>query len=146
MSCDGYNCFTSFPQDEFLSAETYFNDHLLSSVENAKLDRPMDSMPPLARSVYVAQEAYWGDQWGHDHAYQTEDWHEEDWYEEDNEGHPGYSVDYEEDPEHNKGDPNEDHDEEAYMAQDGAEGSESQGHELFGERDTSDEEDDDGYE
>jgi hypothetical protein len=59
-TCDGYHCYTSFPEDEFSSAESYFNGNLLSSVENAKLDRPMDSTPPLARSVYVAQEAYWG--------------------------------------------------------------------------------------
>jgi hypothetical protein len=57
-SCDGYNCYTSFPEDEFLSAESYFNDNLLSSVENAKLDRPVNSTPPLARSVYIAQETY----------------------------------------------------------------------------------------
>ncbi len=62
MYCDGYQCFTSFPQDEFQSAETYFNDHLLSAVENAKLDRPIDSTPPLSRSIYVAQEADWKDQ------------------------------------------------------------------------------------
>ena len=79
--CDGYNCYTSFPEDEFLSAESYFNDNLLSSVENAKLDRPMDSTPPLARSIYLSQEAYWGEPWGHDQAYQADDWHWEDWNE-----------------------------------------------------------------
>jgi hypothetical protein len=95
MSCDGYNCsYTPFPEDEFLSAESYFNDNLLSSVENAKLDRPMDSTPPLARSVYVAQEAYWGEPWGHDQAYQTDGWYGEDWHDHDEE-HPGYSMDYE---------------------------------------------------
>jgi hypothetical protein len=133
MSCDGYNCFTSFPEDEFLSAETYFNDNLLSLLENAKLDRPMDSTPPLARS---AQEAYWGEQWGHDQAYQTEDWHGEDWYDY-NEEHPGYSMEYEEDPEGN----DEDNDEEVHMTQD----NETQGHDILEEGDTSDEEDDDSY-
>ncbi len=77
MTCDGYHCYTSFPEDEFLSAESYFNDNLLSSVENAKLDRPLDSTPPLARSVFVAQEAYWGEPWGRDQAY-SDDWYGED--------------------------------------------------------------------
>jgi hypothetical protein len=72
MHCDGHQWFSSFPQDEFQSAETYFNDHLLSAVKNAKLDRPIDSMPPLAHSVYVAQEADWGDQWGYDQAYHND--------------------------------------------------------------------------
>jgi hypothetical protein len=120
-----------------LSAESYFNDNLLSSVENAKLDRPMDSTPPLARSVYVAQEAYWGEPWGHNQAYQSDDWYGEDWNE-DNEEHPGYAMDYEEDQEGN----GEDTDEEVYMTQ----GNESQGHDLMEEEDPSDEEDDDNYE
>jgi hypothetical protein len=137
MSCDGYNCFTSFPEDEFLAAETYFNDNLLTSVQNAKLDRPIDSTLPLARSVYVAQETYWGDQWGPNEAYQTEDWQGEEWYDH-NEEHPEYSMEYEEDPEVN----DEDNDEEVYMTQD----NESQGQDLFEEGDASDEEDDDSYE
>ncbi len=120
-----------------MSAESYFNDNLLSSVENAKLDRPMDSKPPLARSVYVAQEAYWGELWGHDQAHQSYDWYEEDW-DENNEEHPGYSMEYEEDQD---GD-GEDTDEEVYMTQ----GNEIQGHDLMEEGDPSDEEDDDGYE
>jgi hypothetical protein len=137
-SCDGYNCYTSFPEDEFLAAENYFTDNLLSSVENAKLDRPIDSTPPLARSVYVAQESYWGDHWGHDQAYQTEDWQSEEWYEQ-NEEHPEYSMEYEEDP-HSDGD--EDNGEEVYMTQD----NETQGQEFFGDEDATDEEDDDSYE
>ena len=137
-SCDGYNCYTSFPEDEFLAAENYFTDNLLSSVENAKLDRPIDSTPPLARSVYVAQESYWGDQWGHDQAYQTEDWQSEEWYEQDEE-HPEYSMEYEEDQHSNN---DEDNGEEVYMTQD----NETQGQEFFGDEDATDEEDDDSYE
>ncbi len=105
-------------------------------MENAKLDRPMDSTPPLARSVYVAQEAYWGELWGHDQAYQTDEWYGEHW--QDNyEEHPGYSMDYEEDQEGS----GEDMDEEVYMTQ----GNEGQGLDLMEEGDTSDEEDGDGY-
>ncbi len=106
-ACDGYNCYTSFLEDE--SAESYFNANLLSSVENAKLDRPMDSTPPLARSIYLSQEAYWGEPWGHnqayqfdDQAYQSDDWHWEDWNEESEE-YPGYSIDYEEDQDEEPG-------------------------------------------
>jgi hypothetical protein len=137
MSCDGYNCYTSFPEDEFLAAETYFTDNLLSSVKNAKLDRPIDSTPPLARSVYVAQEAYWGDQWGHDQVYHTEDRQSEEWYDQEEE-HPGYSMEYEEDREVN----DEDNGEEVYMTQD----NESQGQDFFEEEDATDEEEDDNYE
>ncbi len=120
-----------------MSAESYFNDNLLYSVENAKLDRPMDSTPPLARSVYVAQKAYWGEPWDYDQAFQSDDWYGEDW-QDDNEEHPEYSMDYEEDQEGN----GEDMDEEVYMTQ----GNEGQRHDLTKEGDTSDEEDDDGYE
>ncbi len=106
-------------------------------MENAKLDRPIDSTPPLARSVYVAQEAYWGDQWGHDQAYQTEDWQSEEWYDQDEE-HPEYSMEYEEDPQVN----DEDNGEEVYMTQDYA----TQEQEFLGDEDITDEEDDDSYE
>jgi hypothetical protein len=125
------------PEDEFLPAESYFNDNLLSSVENAKLDRPMDSTLPLERSVHVAQKAYWGEPWGHDQAYQSDEWYGEDW-DDDNEEHLGYSMDYKEDQDGN----GEDTDEEIYMAQD----NEGQGHNLLEEGDPSDEEDDDSYE
>jgi hypothetical protein len=120
-----------------LSAESYFNDNLLSSVENAKLDRPVDSTPPLARSIYLSQEAYWGEPWGHDQAYQADDWYWEDWNEESEE-HPGYSMDCEEDQDGH----GEDMDDEIYMAQ----GDESQGHDFTEEGDSSDEEDDNDYE
>ena len=67
---------TLMTQDEFQEAETYFNEHLLSSVENAKLDRHVDSTPPLARSVYVTQEVDWGDHQWHGQEYQGEHWHD----------------------------------------------------------------------
>jgi hypothetical protein len=100
MHCDGYQCYTSFPQDEFQSAETYFNDHLLSAVENAKLDRPIDSTPPLSRSIYVTQEADWGEQqWGHDQAYHTDAWYDNSW--QDYEEYPSYPTEYEDQIEEN---------------------------------------------
>ncbi len=126
-SCDGHNCFTSFPQDEFQSAEAYFNDNLLHAVENAKLDRPIDSTPPLAHNTYVAQEADWGDQWGDYQAYQAEDW-DEQWYEE--EDTQEYAMEHEEDQD-------DDHDEEVFTTHEDT---------IMEEGNTSDEEDEDCYE
>ncbi len=88
-------------------------------------------------SVYVAQEAYWGEPWRHDQTYQSDDWYWEDWNE-DNEEHPGYSMDYEEDQD----DHGEDTNEEVYMTQ----GNENQEHDLMEGGDPSDEEDDEDYE
>jgi hypothetical protein len=96
----------------------------------------MDSTLPLARSVYVGQEAYWGEPWDYDQAFQSDDWYED--CNEDNEEHPGYAMDYEEDQDDHGKDMNE----EVYMTQ----GNESQEHDLMEEGDPSDEEDDDDYE
>ncbi len=59
--CDGSECYTSFAYSDFEQAETYFNNNILSFVENVKLDCPADSLPPLTRSSYVAQQADWGE-------------------------------------------------------------------------------------
>ena len=109
-SCDGHNCFTSFPQDEFQSAEAYFNDNLLHAVENAKLDRPIDSTPPLAHNTYVAQEVDWGDPWGDYQAYQSDEW-DEPWYEEDDTQE--YAMEHEEEQD-------DDHEEEVFTTHDDA--------------------------
>jgi hypothetical protein len=55
--CDGSECYISFAYSDFEQAETYFNNNILSLVENVKLDRPADSLPPSTRSTYVAQQA-----------------------------------------------------------------------------------------
>ncbi len=59
--CGGSECYTSFAYNDFEQAETYFTNNILSLVENVKLDRPADSLPPLTRSSYVAQQADWGE-------------------------------------------------------------------------------------
>jgi hypothetical protein len=59
--CDGSECYTSFAYSDFEQAETYFINNILFLVENVKLDRPADSLPPLTRSTYVAQQADWGE-------------------------------------------------------------------------------------
>jgi hypothetical protein len=133
-SCDGYNCFTSFPQDKFQSTEAYFNDNLLHAVENAKLDRSIDSTPPLAHTsnTYVAQEADWGDQWGDYPAYQEEEW-DEQWHEEDDAQE--YAMEHEDDHD-------EDFDEEVFVTHLGASMDEG----PMGDGDTFGEEDEDIYE
>ncbi len=122
----------SFPQDEFQSAETHFNDNLLHAVENAKLDRPIDSTPPLAHNTYVAQEADWGDQWGDYQAYQADEW-DEQWYEEEDTHE--YAMEHEEDQD-------EVYDEEVFATHEGT----STYEDTMEEGDTSGEEDEDGYE
>ncbi len=59
--CGGSECYTSFAYSDFEQAETYFTNNILPLVENVKLDRPADSLPPLTRSSYVAQQADWGE-------------------------------------------------------------------------------------
>ncbi len=59
--CDGSECYTSFAYSDLEQAEIYFNNNILSLVENVKLDHPADSLPPLTRSTYVAQQADWGE-------------------------------------------------------------------------------------
>jgi hypothetical protein len=68
--CDGSACYTSFAYSDFEQAETYFNNNILPLVENVKLHRPADSLPPLTRSSYVAQQADWGE---------SEDAHDTSW-------------------------------------------------------------------
>ncbi len=132
----------SFPQDEFQSAETYFNDHnLLSAVENAKLDRPIDSTPPLSRSIYVAHEADWGKQWGYDQAYHTDTWYDNSW-QETKEEYPSYPTEHEDQIEEDGPDVDTNED----MDQDESEEGENQDCHLFENGDSSGEEDDDGYE
>jgi hypothetical protein len=130
-ACDGYSCFTSFPQDEFQSAEAYFNDSLLHAVENAKLDRPIDSTPPLAHNIF-AQEADWGDQWGDYQAFQADEW-DGQWYEE--EDTQEYAMEHEEDQD-------EEGNEEVFATHEGT----SEYEDMMEKGDTSGEEDEDGYE
>jgi hypothetical protein len=72
--CDGSACYTSFAYSDFEQAETYFNNNILPLVENVKLHRPADSLPPLTRSSYVAQQADWGE---------SEDAHDTSWDDEE---------------------------------------------------------------
>jgi hypothetical protein len=113
-----------------------------SAVENAKLGRPIDSTPPLSRSIlYVAQEADWGDQWGYDQAYHMDTWYDNSW-QETNEEYPSYPTEYEEQMEEDGPDIDTNED----MDQDGSEEGENQDCHLFEDGYSSGEEDDDGYE
>jgi hypothetical protein len=127
--CDGNACYTSFAYDEFEQAETYFNDNILSLVENVKLDRPADSQPPLTRSTYVAQQADWGE---------AEDLHESSWGDQEQLWQEEACVDEEESAQEDEVIDGEDtENEESYLTQVEA-GAGTQSH--------SEEEDDDSYE
>ena len=127
--CDGSECYTSFAYGDFEQAETYFNNNILSLVENVKLDRPADSLPPLTRATYVAQQADWGE--AEDEQGTSWDDQEQIWQED------MHGTDEE-----------EDHDEEDPEAEDdGAEEAYATHMEVDQEdRAHSDEEDDDSYE
>jgi hypothetical protein len=96
----------------------------------------VDSTPPLARSVYVAQEADWGDHQWHGQEYQGEQWYDDDYQE--------YAIEQQDADNIEIG---EEHDEEAYMGQDGYDSEEVEEHQLLTLDDDSEgEEDDDDYE
>jgi hypothetical protein len=61
-SCDGNSCSSTFDPDDFYEATTFFMQQLQPLVANAKLDRPLDSHPPLSRELMLTRlEA---DDWG----------------------------------------------------------------------------------
>jgi hypothetical protein len=141
QDCDGYNCYTTFSQEDFQVAETYFNEHLLSSVENVKLDRHVDSTPPMTRSVYVTQEADWGDYQWYGQGYQDEQWQD---YDED---YQEYTMEQQEDHGVDNMGRDEETNEEAYVGEDGYDSEEAEEHQLLTINDDAEgEEDDEGYE
>jgi hypothetical protein len=61
-ACDGTNCSSTFDPNDFHEATTFFMQQLQPMVANAKLDRPLDSHPPLSRELMLTRlEA---DDWG----------------------------------------------------------------------------------
>ena len=61
-ACDGTNCPSTFDPNDFHEATTFFMQQLQPLVANAKLDRPLDSHPPLSRELMLTRlEA---DDWG----------------------------------------------------------------------------------
>ncbi len=61
-ACDGTNCSSTFDPNDFHEATTFFMQQLQPLVANAKLDRPLDSHPPLSRDLMLTRlEA---DDWG----------------------------------------------------------------------------------
>ena len=61
-SCDGNSCSSTFDPDDFYEATTFFMQQLQPLVANAKLDRPLDSHPPLSRELMLTRLA--ADDWG----------------------------------------------------------------------------------
>ena len=141
QDCDGYNCYTTFSQEDFQVAETYFNEHLLSSVENVKLDRHVDSTPPMTRSVYVTQEADWGDYQWYGQGYQDEQWQNYD------ENYQEYAMEQQDDFGADDIERDEETNEEAYVGEGGYDSEEAEEHQLLTINDDAEgEEDDEGYE
>ncbi len=61
-TCDGTNCSSALDPDEFYEATTLFMQQLQPLVANAKLDRPLDSHPPLSRELMLTRLD--ADDWG----------------------------------------------------------------------------------
>ena len=60
--CDGTNCASTFEPNDFHDATVLFMQQLQPLVANAKLDRPLDSNPPLSRELMFTRLA--PDDWG----------------------------------------------------------------------------------
>ena len=60
--CDGTNCVSTFEPNDFHDATVLFMQQLQPLVANAKLDRPLDSNPPLSRELMLTRLA--PDDWG----------------------------------------------------------------------------------
>ena len=62
-ACDGTNCSSTFDPNDFYEATTFFMQQLQPLVANAKLDRPLDSHPPLSRELMLTRLTTddWGD-------------------------------------------------------------------------------------
>ena len=50
---DGTNCVSTFEPNDFHDATVLFMQQLQPLVANAKLDRPLDSNPPLSRELML---------------------------------------------------------------------------------------------
>jgi hypothetical protein len=61
--CDGSNCASKFEPNDFHEATALFMQQLQPLVANAKLDRPLDSNPPLSRELMLTrlEPDDWGD-------------------------------------------------------------------------------------
>ncbi len=96
-ACDGTNCSSTFDPNDFHEATAVFMQQLKPMVANAKLDRPLDSHPPLSRELMLTRlEA---DDWG-DSADGTQ-------YEQEDHGYAehyddSYDYDYQEHREHHE--------------------------------------------
>jgi hypothetical protein len=80
-TCDGTNCASTFDTNDFQEATALFMQQLQPLVANSKLDRPLDSHPPLSRELmltrlyegtqddYQDQDYYWQEQHQQERAY-----------------------------------------------------------------------------
>ncbi len=54
-ACDDTNCSSTFDPNDFHEATTFFMQQLQPMVANAKLERPLDSHPPLSRELMLTR-------------------------------------------------------------------------------------------
>ncbi len=107
-TCDGTNCSSTFDLDDFQEATALFMQQLQPLVANSKLDRPLDSHPPLSLELMLTRlEADdWGDTYeGDQDDYQDHDsWQEHDQQEHDQQEHEhSYELHYQASTEGNLG-------------------------------------------
>jgi hypothetical protein len=76
-TCDGTHCSSAFDPHDFHEATTLFMQQLQPLVANAKLDRPLDSNPPLSRELMLTRLV--ADDWG-DTADGTQYDQDDHWY------------------------------------------------------------------
>ncbi len=93
-TCDGTNCTSTFDPNDFQEATALFMQQLQPLVANSKLDRPLDSHPPLTRELMLArlETNDWGDMYeGTQDDYQDQDY----WQEQHQEEHEHIEQDHE---------------------------------------------------
>ncbi len=92
--CDGTNCFSTFDPNDFQEATALFMQQLQPLVANSKLDRSLDSHPPLSRELMLTrlETDDWGDMYeGTQDDYQDQDY----WPEQHQQEHEHIEQDHE---------------------------------------------------
>jgi hypothetical protein len=81
-TCDGTNCASTFDPNDFQEATTLFMQQLKPLVANSKLDRPLDSHPPLSRELMLTRLET--DDWGDMYMYEgtQDDYQDQDYWQE----------------------------------------------------------------
>jgi hypothetical protein len=79
-NCDGTNCGSTFDPQDFQEATSLFMQQLQPLVANSKLDRPLDSHPPLSRELMLTRLET--DDWGDIYEDTQEEYQDQDYWQE----------------------------------------------------------------